>query len=217
MPAIIKTRHKNWLAEALQALRLGQAVVYPTDTAYGLGVDATNSKAVAALLRIKERRNQPVHIVVSSLEMAKKYVEFNKTAIKLFKKFLPGPLTLVCAVSPNLSPRQERVVKLLSAGTGTLGIRMPENKVALTLVKKFGRPITTPSANPSAHRSGGTTPYSVTDSYQQFRNKKYQPDLYLDAGRLPKRKPSTMVKLTDGKVEILRHGPISEKQLNASL
>ena len=193
-------------------LKSGQAVVYPTDTAYGLGVDATNARAIKKLLKIKQRRAQPTHIVVSSLVMAKKYAVFSKFAEKLFKMFLPGPLTLVLEL--RIKNRESRqALELLSAGTGTIGIRMPDNKIALSLVKKLKHPITTPSANPK----GGHVPYTIQDCQKQFSRKKYQPDMYLDAGCLLKRRPSTIVKIIGNKIEILRHGPISKKQMNASL
>ena len=164
--------NSQYIKLALKYLQAGKAVVYPTDTAYGLGVDATNVKAVKNLFKIKERKNQPTHIVVADLKMAKQIAEFNPAAEKLFKKFLPGPLTLIL----ELRIKNRESWKLLSAGTGTIGIRMPDHKVALDLVRKLGKPITTPSANPA----GGPAPYSAIDSFRQFSGKKYQPDLYLD-------------------------------------
>lgn len=218
------------VALAVQYLRAGRSVVYPTDTSYGLAVDATNVTAVRRLMKIKERKNQPVHVVVADLKMAKKYAVFDPPAVKLFKKFLPGPLTIVLELKlrplPQPLPRpgeggselgeepgEVEAFNLLSGGTGTIGIRVPDNRIALKLTKKLGKPITTPSANPSAHLSGGTTPYSAQDSFEQFRHKKYQPDLYLDAGKLRKRKPSTMVSLENGKISMLRKGPISKIQI----
>lgn len=200
---------KQGIELAFKYLRAGKAVVYPTDTAYGLGVDATNAAAVKRLIKIKQRPNQPIHVIVKNFSAAKKLAMFGKTAERIFKKFMPGALTLVLDLSPNLSPRLGRGVGLLSAGTGTIGIRMPDNKVALSLVKKFGRPITTPSANPH----GGQTPYSVSESVREFRNKKHRPDLYLNAGKLPKTKPSTIVAVKSGKIEVLRKGPITQKQI----
>lgn len=208
---IVKTNRRG-IDLAVKYLRAGRSVVYPTDTAYGLGVDVKNLKAIKKLLKIKERKNQPVHIVVSSLAMAKKYTRFDKAAEKLFRKLLPGPLTLVLSRKLRryvASKGRGKSIEILSAGTGTIGIRMPDNKVALGLVKKLGRPITTPSANPH----GRPTPYSIQDSLRQFRNKKYQPDLYLDAGKLLRRKPSTLVKIESGRIKILRKGPISKKQI----
>jgi len=201
---IIKADKKG-VKIAARYLRSGKSVVYPTDTAYGLGVDATNMSAVRNLYKIKERTyKQPVHVIVSDLKMGRKYTRFNPLAEGVFKEFLPGPLTLVLdLISKN------KVLRLLSADTGTIGIRIPKNATALTLVKKLGKPITTASANPA----GGPTPYSVKDSLRQFRKKKHQPDLFLDAGRLPKRKPSTIVVLRGNKIEILRQGPISKKEI----
>src|SRR3989344_4565079 len=84
------------LKKAVEYLRAGKAVVFPTDTAYGLAVDATNPKAVKRLFQIKQRRPaKPVHIIIADLAMAKRYAKFTPVAEKLFKKFLPGPLTLI--------------------------------------------------------------------------------------------------------------------------
>jgi L-threonylcarbamoyladenylate synthase len=226
---IIKADAKG-IRLAIKYLKAGKSVVYPTDTSYGLGVDATNTRAVRRLYKIKERfYKKPVHVVMADLKMAKKYAKFTPLAEKLSKKLLPGPLTIICDLSPNLSPRsfdfaqsdlewnrngrQGRGVRLLSAGTGTIGIRMPKNKIALELVRKFGKPITTTSANPSADKSGGTAPYSIKDSYRQFKSKKYQPDLFLDAGRLPKRQPSTVARIKNGIIKIIRKGPITKTQI----
>ena len=200
----------NGIESAVNYLTQGKAVVYPTDTAYGLGVDATNLKAVKQLYKIKGRSfKKPVHVVVSGLAMAKKYAKFDRVTEKLFKKFLPGPLTLV------LESRiwNMEYGKILSAGSDTLGIRMPDNRIALALVKKLGRPITTTSAN----LSGGPTPYAVADSISQFKNKKQRPDLYLDAGRLPPQKPSTIVKVSKDKIKILRKGPIGLRKIQTAI
>lgn len=207
----IKYRFTSSLDKAVSALESGQTVVYPTDTAYGLGVDGTNITAVRSLYKVKGReKRKPVHIVVDGLVMAKKFAKFDKLAERLFKNFMPGALTLVLPLQDKfLSTDRNNPWRVLSAGIGTIGLRMPDNRVALQLVKKLGRPISTPSANPA----GGDTPYSVLESYKQFVNKKYQPDLYLDTGFLPKRAPSTVVLLNNGKIEILRHGPISKKQI----
>jgi tRNA A37 threonylcarbamoyladenosine synthetase subunit TsaC/SUA5/YrdC len=103
-------------------------------------------------------------------------------------------------------------LKKLSAGTGFLGIRHPKNKIALDLAKTLGRPITTTSANPPSGQ-GGDDSYSVGDIVKQFTNKKYKPDVVINAGKLPKRKPSTVVKIAHNQAKILRIGPISEKRI----
>lgn len=211
---IVKPDHAG-IKLAVNFLRAGKAVVFPTDTAYGLGVDATNARAVKRLFRIKKRRPQkPVHIVVASLAMAKKYAKFTPRAEKLFRKFLPGKLTLILPLTPALS-RTGRggSFRILSASTGTIGIRMPKNRVALELTKKLGRPITGTSANISS----APTAYSIAQIKRQFGKARLQPDLVLDSGKLEKVQPSTMVQLTaEGRVKIIRRGPISKnKILNA--
>lgn len=200
--------NKRGVKLAVKYLKAGKAVVYPTDTAYGLAVDAMNPTAIKKLINIKNRPNQPIHIVVSSLAMARKYAAFDMAAEKLFRKLMPGPLTLVLS-----RKGRGKGTELLSAGTGTIGIRVPDNKIALELVRRLGRPITTPSANPY----GGATPYSAIESFKQFYGKKYQPVLYLDAGILPKRRPSTIVLIKNGKIKILRKGPITKTQIEKCL
>src|SRR3989344_2970839 len=155
---------KNGVKLAVKYLKAGKAVVYPTDTAYGLGVDATNAQAVKKMRLIKERGRKPVHVIVDSLPMAKKYVVFTRAEEKIFRKFLPGRLTMVLPLTPAVSRKgRGSGFGLLSAGTGALGIRVPDNQVALALSRMLKKPITTSSANPSAHLSHGRTPYSATD------------------------------------------------------
>jgi L-threonylcarbamoyladenylate synthase len=188
-------------------------VAYPTDTSYGLAVDSENPAAIKRLYKVKERQGmKPVHVIVPSLTMAKKIAHFDRRSEKLAKKFWPGPLTLVLWLKSKKAG-----YKMLSAGSGTIGMRIPKNKFAMELSKKLGRPITTTSANPSAHLSGGFDSYSASDVVKQFQKKKYQPDIVINYGRLPKRKPSTVLRLLHEPFEILRVGPVSKKQLDKAL
>jgi len=216
---------KQGVDQAVFLLRQGKSVVFPTDTAYGLAVDATNIEAVRKLYLIKGRSfNKPVHVIVNSLKQAKKLALFNSLAEKLFRKFLPGPLTLVLPLRPPfhlpLMRGRKRgghrrksealsAIKLLSAGTGTLGVRMPKNRIALSLVRGLGRPITATSAN----ISGQPACYLVAEVTAQFEKSRIKPDLILDSNKLPRVKPSTVVDLTGQSVKILRQGPISKKQI----
>lgn len=205
---IIKSDQKG-IALAVRYLKAGKSVVYPTDTSYGLAVDATNLMAIRTLYRIKQRKfGAPIHILVPSVAFAKKVAKWNTSADKLAKKFWPGPLTLVL----ELRNPKKRIWKILSGSTGAIGLRFPKNKIALSLAGRLDRPITTTSANPPNHL-GGFDSYSVADITQQFKKKKYKPDLILNAGRLPRRKPSTFVKILGTNVKILRKGPITQKQI----
>ncbi|MEK7617601.1 MAG: L-threonylcarbamoyladenylate synthase [Patescibacteria group bacterium] len=215
-----KEFHNQIINTGVKALKHGKSVVFPTDTSYGLAVDATNIKAIKRLYKIKGRNfKKPVHVVVPSVAYAKKIVRWGSVASKLAKKFWPGALTLVCPLtlpSPSRGEGKGRGWKVLSSGTGYLGVRMPKNIIALDLVRALKHPITATSAN----RSGEPDCYDVDHIISQFKSSKYKPDIIINAGQLPKRKPSTVVKITPplippfkkggrrGGIEILRLGSI---------
>lgn len=205
--------------KAVKILKQGGIVVYPTDTAYGLAVDATNVEAVRKLYKLKGRKfNKPIHVIVPSSTWLNKIVKLDKSSMKLMNAFFPGPLTVVLPLKAK-----SESWKLLSAGTGTLGIRLPDNKLAIGLVKKFGKPITTTSAN----LSGKKACYSIEEVKKQFRNNiaassgaprrssqcTGEPDFYLDGGKLKRVKPSTIVAISNNHVKIIRQGPISKTQI----
>lgn len=203
--------------EAVKILKNGEVVVYPTDTSYGLAVDATSARAVKKLYRLKGRDfKKPIHVIFPSQASMRIFGRISLWAKKLMKKFWPGPLTIVLPLKARGKSWQ-----MLSAGTKTLGVRMPRNKIALKLVKKFGKPITTTSAN----LAGGPNCYSVAEVKKQLeprlrllRRSKTSSQwvYYLDGGKLKKTKPSTVLSLI-GRVRIIRQGPISEKQINEAL
>jgi L-threonylcarbamoyladenylate synthase len=211
-----KQDHKKILAIAAKALRDGKTVVYPTDTSYAIACDITNAKARAKFYKIKERSpKQPVHLILPSLAFARGIATWNKTANILARKFWPGPISLILPI--KLKGKLPEYLKIVSAGTGTIGVRRPDNQVAADLARYLGKPIPATSANPSAHLSGGFDSYSSIDVITQFSKQKYKPDIIIDAGRLPKRKPSTMLKIDGQEWQILRPGPISEKQIRNAL
>jgi len=205
-----KKYHKQIVRSCVAALRAGKVIVYPTDTCYGLAVDALNTAAVKKLYKIKERDfKKPLHVVVPSLLYAQRISHWNSVASLLVKKFWPGPLTLVLPLAIK-----NETLKILSAGTRTVGLRMPDNALALDLAQVLKKPITATSANPSFILSGGYESYSAQDVVKQFKNKKFQPDIVINAGKLAKKKPSTVVKVFEDHVDVLRAGPITKKQIN---
>lgn len=196
------------IEQAIKILKSGGVVVYPTDTAYGLAVDATNASAVEKLYKLKGRDfKKPIHVIFPDGNWLTQLVVLSEPALILMNEFLPGPLTLVLPLKAKSKSWQK-----LSAETGTLGIRLPNNTVSLRLVEEFGRPITTTSANISDMPAC----YSVAEVKKQFAKSKFQPDFYLNGGKLPKSAPSTVVSLIKD-VKILRPGPISEKQIVKAL
>jgi L-threonylcarbamoyladenylate synthase len=191
------------------ALKDGKTVIFPTDTSYGLACDVTNDKAVRSLYRIKGRDfNKPIHVVVPSRKYAIGVGVWSKVASKLAKRFWPGSLSLVVPLKSR-----EQYLKRIAAGTGGIGLRMPQNQIALDLAKRLGKPISATSAN----RSGQPDCYSLKDILQNFEGSKHKPDIIINAGRLPKRKPSTLVKVIGDNWEILRSGPVSAKQITEAL
>lgn len=218
-----KKNHKNIIHACVEVLRRGKVVAYPTDTCYGLAVDAENIKAVKLLYKVKGRSfKKPISIIPPSLVYVKRIVKWNKTAEKLAKKFFPGAITLVLPLkyhpfnSPPILGGEERSggVVMLSAGTGELGIRQPNNNIALDLARVLKRPITTTSAN----LAGKPECYSLSDIQKQFSKKKFRPDVIINAGRLKHQHPSTLIKVNqDQSIQILRSGPVSEKNIKKAL
>jgi len=139
----------NGLAAAALVLQQGGLVAFPTETVFGLGVDARNSDAVARLYAAKGRPSfNPLIVHVSSVAAAERYVIFDATARMLAAKFWPGALTLVLPLRADAG-----VSPLVTAGLETLAIRVPHHPVACALLEAFGGPLAAPSANPSGQVS----------------------------------------------------------------
>lgn len=140
------------LARAAVILSDGGLVAFPTETVYGLGADARNDRAVAGIYEAKGRPSfNPLIVHVASVEHARDYVEFNRSAEDLASAFWPGPLTLVVPLRPDSG-----ISKLVTAGNDTLAIRVPHHPVARSLLTAFGGPVAAPSANPSGYLSPTT-------------------------------------------------------------
>ena len=189
------------IKKAAEILKKGGLIIYPTDTAYGLGVDALNIKAVRKLYLLKGRDfSKPTHVVVSDWQMIETVCYTNEPAKKLCDKFLPGALTIILL-------KKKVVPNILTANLPTLGIRIPDNLITQSLSNLLTFPYTTPSAN----KSGGTTPYSIDEVKKQLDITRV--DLILNAGELSKVKPSTIVDLTATPPKILREGEISSLEI----
>jgi L-threonylcarbamoyladenylate synthase len=184
---------------AVGVLKNGGLVIYPTETLYGVAVDATNSKAVKKLAEYKDRPlGKPYSIAVADQKMAEEYVELNGTAKNLYKEFLPGPLTIISKGKGKTAPGVESEER-------TLGIRIPNYKLVADIVKKLGKPITATSANASYKKR----PYKVSDVLENISDKqKSLIDLIIDAEELPKNEPSTVIDTTLDGLVTLRQGKI---------
>jgi len=188
------------LTEAIRVLKSGGVIAYPTETTYGLGCDPRDTKAVDKIFRLKRRdAAKSVLLVASSIEQVRKVAVLSGPALRLAKHYWPGALTLVLPVKSDasLSPRVSK--------NGEVAIRVSSSVIVQTLTKRFGFPIVSTSANLS-----GQSPCRSARSMQQvFAAQGLTPDLIVDGGRLPARKPSTIVRVTaSGELEVLRQGAV---------
>ncbi len=178
--------------EAALLLKEGKVIVYPTDTVYGLGADALNEGAISRIFEIKGReKDMAISVAVCSLNMAREYAEFDDCAEKLFVKYMPGALTLIV--------KNRKFPEILTGGTDRIGIRMPDEDIALRLIRKFGRPITATSAN----KHGKPPAKTVEEARAQLGD---EVDLYLDDGKRDG-KPSTVYDCVSRKV--IRQGSLT--------
>lgn len=202
----IRKPNKKVIENATQVLMCGGIIIYPTDTCYGVGVNALDKNAVKKLYELKGRDfSKPTHVVVKDWNMIKLLTIPNAIAMKLYKKFLPGPLTIVLSKNANLVP------DILTGGAQTLGVRILSNLVTQSISDLVPFPYTTPSAN----KTGKPAPYSV-DEVKKVLDVE-QVDLILDAGKLPLNKPSTLINLSISPPTILREGSIAKDQIEAVL
>ena len=176
-------------------------IVYPTDTCYGIGVNAFSQKAIEKLYQIKQRpKSKPTHVVVKNWKMVQKIAHPNSLSKRLFEKLLPGRATIIMK-------KRKIIPNSLTGNLQTIGIRIPDNPIVLSFMETLDFPVTTPSAN----RNGENPPYSIPELKRVLNIGKV--DLVIDAGKLPKRKPSTIIDTTGNKINILREGEISKKEV----
>ncbi|MFP4005443.1 MAG: L-threonylcarbamoyladenylate synthase [Candidatus Hadarchaeia archaeon] len=208
MVEIVKIERGSCTPENLEvvvrALKFRKLVIYPTETVYGLGVDATSDKAVAKVFEAKSRPlEKPISVAVDSLSMAYRVGKLNEDAEDVIQEFLPGPLTLLVDPRPILS-------ELLFGGTSKVGIRIPDHFVALKLIEAFDGPITSTSAN----KSGEPSAPSVEEAVDQIG---HRVDYAVDSGGSHIGTPTTVLDLTSDGFEIVREGPISKSEIEEVL
>jgi L-threonylcarbamoyladenylate synthase len=184
-----------------QAARLildGQPVGVPTETVYGLAADATNAEAVARIYEAKGRPSfNPLIVHLPSLEAAERIGLFNEAARKLAMEHWPGPLTLVVPLRDDAG-----IASLVTAGLPTIGLRVPAHPAMQAVLSTVGRPLAAPSAN----ASGSISP---TRAEHVERSLSGRIALILDGGASERGLESTIVAATDGRLRLLRPGPIA--------
>ncbi len=191
------------VAEAAECLRQGKVVALPTETVYGLAGDALNPTAVARIFEAKDRpRFDPLIVHVADWAMAQTVADCADPLVaQLAAKFWPGPLTL-------LLPKRAIVSDLVTAGSPLVAVRVPAHPVFQAVLKSFGGPLAAPSANPFGR-------ISPTEARHVVAGLGGRIPLVLDGGPCRHGLESTIVQVVDGRLELLREGPVSREELRA--
>lgn len=193
------------IIEGAKFIKKGGIVVFPTETVYGIGTNSLNDAGLKKLYELKDRPiNKPISVLVSNKEMINKVAKnITERQWKVISKFFPGPLTIVL-------DKQDYLSDILTAGLNTIGVRMPDNEIALKLIELVGVPLATSSANIS-----GEPAFTNLSSIQEVFKDKI--DYYIDGGDSKIGVASTVVRVTDDDVIILREGTISKEQIEEAL
>ncbi len=198
---LTKGYQKEELKDAALTIKQGGLVLFPTETVYGIGADGLNEEAVKKIFIAKGRASDnPLILHVSDMKMIERIVaEVTPLERKLVEKFFPGPLTIVFK-------RKGNVPNVVTANLDTVGVRMPENKIAHDLIELANTPIAAPSANISGRPSGT----NVQDIFNELNDKV---NYILDGGETKIGLESTVIRVIDNKINILRPGKITYDDL----
>jgi len=196
-----------FLEKAVEIINNAGIIAFPTNSVYGLGGDPLNLEVINRIYDIKYRdRSKGLLLLVADTKEAEKVANFNKTGYKLAERFWPGQLTLILKrKEPNIIPPE------VTAGKNTIGIRVPENEIILTILKKlkikgyFGGIIGT-----SANYSGEPPSISGGEVAKKFLT---PIDLILDGGKTKTKIPTTILDCTSEELRLLRIGAVKEEEI----
>ncbi len=178
----------------VERLKKGEVLVVPTDTVYGLICDASNREAVKKIFLIKKREEaKPLAVFVRDIKMAEKYAFVGKEQKDFLKENWPGALTVI------LNAKNTKLSELVYKDKA-IGLRQPNYRVILEVLKKIKRPL----AQTSANISGQSALTRVEEVLAEFNGQGVKPDMVIDAGDLPENKPSKVVDFTNNKPNIIR-------------
>jgi tRNA threonylcarbamoyl adenosine modification protein (Sua5/YciO/YrdC/YwlC family) len=183
---------KRLIAKAVDILKTGGVIAYPTDTIYGFGCDILNKKAIQRIYQIKKRDlSKPFSFICSDLKNISEYAQVTDYAYKTMKRLLPGPYTFIL-------PGTKLVPKIMLTKRKTVGIRVPNNNICLAIVEALGHPIISTSIGWSG-REVLSDPQQIEETFGS------QIELTIDGGILPNQ-PSSIISLLDDLPEVIRAG-----------
>lgn len=186
------------ISRAVALLRGGGILVYPTETSYAIGCDATNAAAVERIFAMKQREHgKGVPVLLPPTHDPRQYVVWNVAAQSLVERYWPGALNIVAARHEDSS------LAMLTATRDTHAIRKSRHEIAAKIAAELDRPIVATSANVV-----GQTPLYFIDMANEIFQGEQVPDAIIDVGQLPLHPPSTVIKVTRGTYEVLRQGDV---------
>lgn len=193
------------IERAADVLLTSGTVIFPTDTVFGLGANASDDKAVEKIYQIKNRdRNKPINVLIADYEDILKVAEIpSREEGKLMEKFWPGPLTIILK-------RKANVANTAASNGETIGVRMPKNELARNLIREVGFPLATTSANLSGDQPGTKLDNIEKEVLEQV-------DFILEGTEETSDVASTIVEFIDNKPQILREGEIKRADIMSAL
>lgn len=197
--------NKQELAEIKKTIEEGGIIIFPTETVYGIAASALSEKGIDKLYKAKKRpREKAINIMISDKKEIEKYAIIkNKVEREIIDKFMPGEITIILEKKNNFG-------KTFTLPDNTIGIRIPNSPIALAILKEINIPLIVSSANISGMESG-INPEEIKKYFSK------SVDAIISGGIIEKGVPSTIVKVDRGKINILREGKITKKQIENSL
>ena len=191
---IISELTEENLKEIKEILDNDGVIIFPTDTVYGIGCNCYSIKGLEKLFSFKNRPlSKPINVLTDSYEKIKKITkQISSKEEELIKKYLPGDLTLIL-------DKDESVPDLLTSNLNTVGVRIPNHEIALKLLESYPYPLATTSVN----LSGDSPGIEVEDFYEEFKDKV---DIIIDGGKSPIGVASTIIRVENNEIKILREG-----------
>ena len=204
---LMTTRRYDWrkgipkkeLEEVKTILEKDGVIIFPTDTVYGIGCNCYSEKAIRKIFEIKKRDYQkPINVLTDSVDKMLKIAKVSQKEKSLVERYMPGALTIIL-------DKKEGLPGVLTSNLDTVGVRIPDDEIALTILKQFPYPLATTSAN----ESGSTAGVEVLDFQEEFDGKV---DAIIDGGKTKIQVASTIIRVEENKIKVLREGSIKVEE-----
>lgn len=201
---VISLEAPRALEDTIRTVRHGGVIAFPTDTVYGIGASLNHPDALARIYTIKGRdAAKPLPVLLSSIDRIELVAGTPNPRVRaLLREFWPGALTVALAAKPGM-PRE------IIHADGTVGVRIPDHSIALTICERAGGALATTSAN----RSGEPPARSVEDLTGQIQD---GIDVVLNGGFSPSREPSTVIRVENARIAVIRAGAIAPERIHAA-